>query len=209
MSDAQTMRYARNWAKHLMKKAARPKRTVSAETLANLARGRRIRAENLAKMKGAGKSGGYIPEAVKKYGTQARRHARALAYKSLGALHEQAPPSSRGAQALRTMGEHLETVNASDYAREFPFFARHYPGMVPPAFNAPPKYLYPALGAAALTAGLGYGVHKARKMRKSMDLNEEVRARKMRKSMDMLNEEVRRLRALKKEEKKGEGKSYA
>ena len=155
MSDAQTMRYARNWAKLQMKKAARPKRTVTAETLANLARGRQIRAANLAKMKG-----GFIPQDVKDYAKQAKRFLRSKTYDASNVVSG-LPIGAGPRNALGILNARLANANQASFARENPMDATQFP--IPPAFYGPPVlppgYGKAALGAAALGAA-GYGLYR-------------------------------------------------
>ena len=135
--DAQTMRYARNWAKHLMKKAARPKRVVTEKMLENLAKGRRIRAANLAKMSGGSAVGEYVAQAGRHLADKYGEH-----FGSVG----RAAKSSAWKQAAEDFAQKGLAHSSKD-------------------FMSAPKHLYKGLAAAgaATAAGAAYGIHKAMK----------------------------------------------
>lgn len=184
--DAQTRRMAQNWAKLQLRKAARPKRVASAKTLEHLARGRAIRAANIAKKK----SGGSLKD-VAEYAAQARRHARHGAQTLAEGAHD----------VLGSLQGHVAGVsNRLERAgkQEFHHATGEDPMFDPTAYKAfvaPPKHLHRGLAVAGAAGALGLGAYALHRRHKRQAREAEF-AR-------LLEAEERRMK------KKGHGHAYA
>lgn len=146
MDDAQTRRFARNWAKHQLKKASRPKKVASEKVLAALAQGRAVRAMKLAQKK----SGGGLVD----YARQASQHA-----------------SQKAVDFGKYMGKRME----ADLERKHPHVTVDDPeeaARLISAYTKAPPHLYKGLAIAG-TGALGYGLYRALQKRREREVTPE------------------------------------